>query len=152
MNYMSRKTGREDIIFTVALSLMTPFKVHKILYHVALLDNNLNRYLCHSMSTHLKVSHRSVVESSQPNFPASASPMHWTHWRCVWYFLNVFLINSYGPPGIPHKPDLVSFSDLNPCPSNSCHKGTMLVHLLVFWVSFLQVVQAKKGIHLIFRQ
>ena len=39
----------------------------------------------------------------------------------------------------------VSFSKLNPCPSNCCYNWTILVHLPVFWVSFLQVVQAKKG-------
>ena len=56
------------------------------------------------------------------------------------------LIDSYDPPDIPLKPRLVSFSNLNPCASNRCHKWTILVHLLVFWARFLQVVQAKKGI------
>ena len=56
------------------------------------------------------------------------------------------LLDSYDPYGIPLKPNSVSFSNLNPCPSNRCQKLTILVHLLVFWVSFLQVVQARKGI------
>ena len=54
------------------------------------------------------------------------------------------LIDLYDPPGIPLKPNLVSFSNMNPCLSNQCHKWTILVHLLAFWVSFLQVVQAQK--------
>ena len=44
-----------------------------------------------------------------------------------------------------HLAPLVSlFTKLNPYP-NCCHKGTVLVHLLVFGVSFLQDVQAEKG-------
>ena len=48
-------------------------------------------------------------------------------------------------PGIPLKPNLVSFLTwIKPCP-NHCHKWTILVRLLVFWVTFQQVVQARKG-------
>ena len=65
---------------------------------------------------------------------------------------NAVLIDSYDPPGFPLRPDLASFSNwtlvlagslLGPC--NRCHIGTILVHLLTFSVSFLRVVQAKKG-------
>ena len=41
-------------------------------------------------------------------------------------------ISSYEPRGIPLKPNLVSFSNLNPCPSNRSHKRTILVRGLVF--------------------
>ena len=60
-------------------------------------------------------------------------------------------INSHDPPGIPLKPNLVSFSKLKPCAPNRSHNWTILVHLLVFWVSILQVVQAKTDICLICR-
>ena len=39
----------------------------------------------------------------------------------------------------------MSFSKVNPCPSRRCHKRTLLVRLLVFWVSFLRVVHPKEG-------
>ena len=123
---------------------------------------------CSVQSVYSRPSHQSVAESNHPSFPPSA-----TQWRCcphiqhytqssvfqlfvlifstakgvqfgTWWMH--FVIDLYDPPGIPLKPSLVSFSKLNPCPSNHCHKGTILVHLLAFWVSFLQVVPAKKGI------
>ena len=42
-------------------------------------------------------------------------------------------------------PNLVSLSKPKPCPCNHCHKWTILVHVLAFWVSFLQLMQGKKG-------
>ena len=60
------------------------------------------------------------------------------------------LIDSYDLSGIPLKPNLVSFSDLNPYPSNHCHNrllpqmnntGAFSSILSVF----LHIVQAKKG-------
>ena len=46
----------------------------------------------------------------------------------------------------PSQAILGVISNMNPYPSNHCHYWTVLVHLLAFWVSFLQVMQAKKGI------
>ena len=37
------------------------------------------------------------------------------------------LIDSYDPRGIPLKPNLVSFYNLNPYPINRCHEGKILV-------------------------
>ena len=56
---------------------------------------------------------------------------------------NTFLINLYDRPGIPLKSKWVPFSKLNPCPI-CCHKWTILMHLLVFSGTFLQVVQARR--------
>ena len=92
---------------------------------------------------------RSVAESGHPSFPLSPTVsvcVHWKCWRPVWQFLNIVLIDTHDPPGIPLKPNLVPFSNLNPCASNHSHKWTILLHLLAFWVHFLQAVQAKKGI------
>ena len=55
------------------------------------------------------------------------------------------LIYLYDPPSVSLEPILVLFSQLSLlCFCSRCHKWTLLAHLLVFWVSFLQVVQAKK--------
>ena len=77
---------------------------------------------------------RSAGESGHPSFPPSATvPCDETLSTGMFgRMTNSFLIDSYDPPGIPRKPNLVSFSKLNPCPSNRCQKGTILVHLL--WV------------------
>ena len=93
-----------------------------------------------------EASHGSVAESGHVSFPPSAAvlfiehvedavDLSWTHLLFILYY----------PPGIPLKPNSVSFSHSNPYPSKCCHKLTRLVHLLVFWVHFVQVVQAKKG-------
>ena len=75
------------------------------------------------------------IENAEDTFDIS-----WMHFfiRFVW-------------PGIPLKPNLWSFSKLNPWPSNCCYKWTILVHLLAFWLSFLQVVRQRKVSALICR-
>ena len=88
-----------------------------------------------------------MAESSQLSFPPSATVPS-TENAEDWLDISRThpLIDLYNPPGIPLKPNLVSFSKMNPCASNCCQKWTTLVHLLVSWVSFLQVTPAKKSI------
>ena len=91
-------------------------------------------------------SRRSVAELDRLSFPplATVPPIPNVEDRCVMCQQRP-LLDSYDPPGIPLKANLLSFSNMNHCPSNRCHKWTILVHLLAFWVGFLQAVQAKKG-------
>ena len=92
------------------------------------------------------ISHRSVDEFGHPTFPPSATVLAIKNIEDPFDISQTCpLIDSYDPHGIPCKLDLMSFSSLNPYPSNCCHKWTIVVHLLAFWVHLLQVVQAKKG-------
>ena len=90
----------------------------------------------------------SVLSLELPSL--SHSPVHWKRWRRVRHFTNASdqgtsISLAWPTCHIPLKPNLVSFPNLKPRPSNRCHNWTILVHLLAFWVSFLRVVQAKKG-------
>ena len=91
------------------------------------------------------VSSRSIMAESRQLLSLSHGAVQWKHCRRFRQMPKASLIESYDLPGIPLKPDLVSFSNLNPCPSNNRHKWTILVDLLTFEWVFLQVVQAKKG-------
>ena len=98
-------------------------------------------------------SRRSVAEFSRLSFPPSATvpPIQNVEEQFAMCQPHP-LLNLYDPPGIPLKPNLVSFLSWNLVLSNCCHKSTILLHVLAFWMSYLWVVQAKKGMYLICRQ
>ena len=68
---------------------------------------------------------RSVAQCSCLSFPPSATvpPIQNVEDRFV-MCQPCPLLNSHDPPGIPLKPNLVPVSNMNPCPSNRCHKWT----------------------------
>ena len=80
----------------------------------------------------------SVAESGRPraSFPQSQCRGLKILSTCLRQMASAFWICSYDPLGIPLKSGLASFSKLNSCPSNRCHKRAILVHSLAFSVSF----------------
>ena len=86
-----------------------------------------------------------MAESSRLCFPPSATVLSTENVEDPFDISqSVPLIDSYDPTWLPSQAKL-GVTNLNRYPSHCCHKRTILVHLLAFWVHLLEVVQAKKG-------
>ena len=85
-----------------------------------------------------------LVQKERPSI--SRRSFHWKVGETQWQMILEFLTNSGGPPGVALELKVLSFPQLNLCPSNCCQKWTTLVHLLLFWVSFLHIVQRQRKV------
>ena len=106
--------------------------------------------LCWHSESHSKsitsTSPRSVAESGRPSFPPSATePCSESAVDAFGRYLMRFHIRTIHLASLSGR-TWCHFLKLNPCPSNRCHKWTILVHLLPFRVSLLLVLQAKKDL------